>query len=191
MMIVDDSMIARAVLSRMIESDDDFEIAAVAGTAEDAIEALHAVSVDIILLDLEMPGAGGLNSIPLIIAAAGGARIMIVSSLADEGAEQTVAALALDTEPSIVDASHVEHAKPEPDLLLLAAHQLEVEPARCWYVGDSTWDMVAAAAAGMIPIGVTAGAGVDERALRDAGAAVVVGTLIDLAQSLAVPHGSG
>jgi two-component system chemotaxis response regulator CheB len=95
MMIVDDSMIARAVLSRMIESDDDFEIVAVAGTAEDAIEALHAVNVDVILLDLEMPGAGGLKSIPRIIAAAGGARIMIVSSLADEGAEQTVAALAL------------------------------------------------------------------------------------------------
>jgi two-component system chemotaxis response regulator CheB len=95
MMIVDDSMIARAVLSRMIESDDDFEIVAVAGTAEDAIEALHAVSVDVILLDLEMPGAGGLKSIPRIIAAAGGARIMIVSSLADEGAEQTIAALAL------------------------------------------------------------------------------------------------
>lgn len=94
-MLVDDSMIARAVLSRMIESDDDFEIVGVAGTAEDAIEALHAVNVDVILLDLEMPGAGGLKSIPRIIAAAGGARIMIVSSLADEGAEQTVAALAL------------------------------------------------------------------------------------------------
>jgi two-component system chemotaxis response regulator CheB len=94
-MLVDDSMIARAVLSRMIEADDDFEIVAVAGTAEDAIEALNAVNVDVILLDLEMPGAGGLKSIPRIIAAAGGARIMIVSSLADEGAEQTVAALAL------------------------------------------------------------------------------------------------
>ena len=94
-MIVDDSMVARAVLSRMIESDHDFEIAAVAGTAEDAIEALHSVSVDVILLDLEMPGAGGLKSIPRIIAVAGGARIMIVSSLADEGAEETVAALAL------------------------------------------------------------------------------------------------
>ncbi len=41
-MIVDDSMIARAVLSRMIESDGAFEIAAVAGTAEDAIAALEA-----------------------------------------------------------------------------------------------------------------------------------------------------
>ena len=94
-MIVDDSMVARAILSRMVESDDAFEIAAVAGTAEDAIDALHAVSVDIILLDLEMPGAGGLKSIPRIIKAAAGAHVMIVSSLAEEGAEETVAALAL------------------------------------------------------------------------------------------------
>jgi two-component system chemotaxis response regulator CheB len=101
-MIVDDSTVARAVLSRMVESDPAFEILAVAGTAEDAIEALNQVRVDIIILDLEMPGAGGLKSIPRIIGAAAGAKIMIVSSLADEGAEQTVAALALgaaDTMP--------------------------------------------------------------------------------------------
>lgn len=102
LMVVDDSMIARAVLSRMIESDPAFEIVAVAGTAEDAVEALRQVEVDIILLDLEMPGAGGLRSMPQIIAAAAGARVMIVSSLAEEGAEQTVAALAMgaaDTMP--------------------------------------------------------------------------------------------
>ena len=91
LMIVDDSTVARAVLSRMIESDPAFEICAVAGTAEDAIEALDQVRVDIVILDLEMPGAGGLKSIPRIIAAAAGAKVMIVSSLA----EQTVAALAL------------------------------------------------------------------------------------------------
>lgn len=95
LMIVDDSMVARAVLSRMLEADGAFEIAAVAGTAEDAIDALGQVRVDIILLDLEMPGAGGLRSIPRIIEAARGARVMIVSSLAEEGAEETVAALAL------------------------------------------------------------------------------------------------
>ena len=94
-MIVDDSMVARAVLSRMIESDDELEICAVAGTAEDAIEALQAVRVDVIVLDLEMPGAGGLKSIPRILAAGAGARIMIVSSLAEEGAEETIAALGL------------------------------------------------------------------------------------------------
>ena len=95
LMIVDDSLVARSVLSRMIESDDLFEIAAIAGPAEDAIDALQSVRVDTILLDLEMPGAGGLRSIPRILDNACGAHIMIVSSLAEEGAEETVAALAL------------------------------------------------------------------------------------------------
>lgn len=93
-MLVDDSAIARAVLARMIEADPAFEIAAVAGTAEDAIDALQSVQVDTVVLDLQMPGAGGLILIPEILEAANGARVMIVSSLADEGAEQTIAALA-------------------------------------------------------------------------------------------------
>ena len=95
LMVVDDSMVARAVLTRMLEADGGFEIVAVAGTAEDCIDALAQIRVDIILLDLEMPGAGGLKSIPGILAATHGAKVMIVSSLAEEGAEETVAALAL------------------------------------------------------------------------------------------------
>jgi two-component system, chemotaxis family, protein-glutamate methylesterase/glutaminase len=94
-MIVDDSMVARAVLSRMIDADGNFEIAAIAGTAEDAVEALGQVMVDIVLLDLEMPGVGGLRGLPRILEAAKGAKVLIVSSLAEEGAEETVAALAL------------------------------------------------------------------------------------------------
>ena len=95
LMIVDDSVVARAVLSRMIESDPGFEISAVAASAEEAIDLLDRCRVDAVILDLEMPGAGGLKSIPRIIAAAAGAKVMIVSSLAEDGAEQTVAALAL------------------------------------------------------------------------------------------------
>jgi two-component system, chemotaxis family, protein-glutamate methylesterase/glutaminase len=95
LMIVDDSMVARAVLSRMIDADGNFEIAAIAGTAEDAIEALGQVMVDIVLLDLEMPGVGGLKALPRILQAAKGAKVLIVSSLAEDGAEETVAALAL------------------------------------------------------------------------------------------------
>ena len=96
----------------------------------------------------------------------------------------SVAALGLAREPTIVDASHVEHAKPEPDLLLLAAKQLGVEPARCWYIGDSTWDMTAAVAAGMVAIGVTTGAAVDAATLQGAAAAVVVETLTELIEPL-------
>jgi HAD superfamily hydrolase (TIGR01509 family) len=110
----------------------------------------------------------------------------IATSSRKDQVQTSVKALGLDSEPSIVDASHVEHAKPEPDLLLRAAEELDVDPGRCWYVGDSTWDMVAAVAAGMLPIGVTAGAAVDEQALRGAGAAAVVKTLHEIADALRV-----
>ena len=108
----------------------------------------------------------------------------IATSSRKDQVQASVRALGLEDEPTIVDASHVEHAKPEPDLLLRAAEELDVEPGRCWYVGDATWDMVAAVAAGMIPIGVTAGAAVDDQALRGAGAAAVAGTLNEIADAL-------
>jgi HAD superfamily hydrolase (TIGR01509 family) len=104
----------------------------------------------------------------------------IATSSRKEQVTTSVTALGLPGEPTIVDASHVKHAKPEPDLLLLAAKQLGVDPAACWYIGDSTWDMVSAVAAGMIAVGVMAGSAVDAATLQGAGAAAVVRTLADL-----------
>jgi HAD superfamily hydrolase (TIGR01509 family) len=104
----------------------------------------------------------------------------IATSSRREQVAASIAALELPAEPRIVDGSHVEHAKPAPDLLLLGARELGIAPDACWYIGDSTWDMRAAVAAGMVPIGVLAGAAVDEAALRDAGASVVLATLHDL-----------
>ena len=94
--------------------------------------------------------------------------------------ERSVRALDLEREPRIIDGSHVANAKPAPDLLLHAARELGTSPGAAWYVGDSTWDMLAARAAGMHAIGVLAGAAVDADALRDAGAHRVVRTLADL-----------
>jgi HAD superfamily hydrolase (TIGR01509 family) len=113
-----------------------------------------------------------------------GVRWAIATSSRKDQVRTSVEALGLEAEPTIVDASHVKHAKPEPDLLLLAAEQLGIEPAACWYIGDSTWDMVSAVAAGMIAIGVTAGSAVDEATLSGAGAAAVVGTLNEIAATI-------
>lgn len=104
----------------------------------------------------------------------------IATSSRAEQVAASLAALQLDDQPRIVDGSAVRHAKPAPDLLLHAARRLDVAPERCWYVGDSTWDMRAAVAAGMAPIGVVAGAAVGAHALREAGARVVLDTLHDL-----------
>lgn len=161
LMIVDDSMIARAVLSRMIDADGSFEIAGVAGTAEDAIEALGQMVVDIVLLDLEMPGLGGLKSIPRILDAAKGAKVLIVSSLAEDGAEQTVAALALgaaDTLPKpgasrfngrfsevllgkLRDLGYAERAAPRTNAIAPPAHLLRSQsdqPLKLLAIGAST-----------------------------------------------------
>lgn len=108
----------------------------------------------------------------------------IATSSRKEQVAGSVTSLALAREPMIVDASHVKHAKPEPDLLLLAARLLEVEPAHCWYLGDSTWDMVSAVAAGMIAIGVTAGSAVNAGTLKAAGAVAVVRVLDDIAAAI-------
>jgi HAD superfamily hydrolase (TIGR01509 family) len=109
-----------------------------------------------------------------------GVRWAIATSSRAEQVARSVAALALNSEPRIVDGSRVENAKPAPDLLLLAARELRADPAATSYVGDSTWDMAAAAAAGMVGIGVLAGAAVDADALRGAGARLVVETLEQL-----------
>jgi HAD superfamily hydrolase (TIGR01509 family) len=108
----------------------------------------------------------------------------IATSSRREQVATSVRALGLKSEPTIIDGSQVEHAKPEPDLLLLAARQLGVDPGRCWYVGDSTWDMVSAVTAGMLAVGVTAGSAVSAEGLRSAGARAVVPTLDALAAVL-------
>jgi HAD superfamily hydrolase (TIGR01509 family) len=115
---------------------------------------------------------------------AAGIRWAIATSSRKDQVATSVAALGLPREPTIVDASHVEHAKPEPDLLLYAARELGVEPSLCWYVGDSTWDMASAVAAGMIPVGVLAGSAVSAESLAGAGAAVVIDDLGALARAV-------
>jgi HAD superfamily hydrolase (TIGR01509 family) len=110
-------------------------------------------------------------------------RWAIATSSRREQVKASVDALRLSKPPTIVDGSHVEHAKPAPDLLLQTGERLGAAPRDCWYVGDSTWDMQATRAAEMIGIGVTTGA-VDERALLEAGASVALSNLEELTAEL-------
>jgi phosphoglycolate phosphatase len=162
------------------------EIAALAGMAldEDRAEAVDRRSGEIYeRLNGSPAPLPGVRELVAAIERRGLPWAIATSSRKDQ-VTSSVAALGLATEPTIVDASHVKHAKPEPDLLLRAAEELDVDPAACWYVGDSTWDMVSAVAAGMIAIGVTAGSAVDQPTLEGAGAAAVVATLEELAAAL-------
>jgi HAD superfamily hydrolase (TIGR01509 family) len=124
------------------------------------------------------PLPGGSELIAAIEAA--GIPWVIATSSRKEQVTGSVAALGLAASPTVVDGSHVEHAKPAPDLLLLAASRLGAAPDACWAIGDSTWDMRAAVAGGMKAIGVTAGSAVGAAELEEAGASLVMGTLGEL-----------
>jgi HAD superfamily hydrolase (TIGR01509 family) len=95
----------------------------------------------------------------------------------------SVAALGLIQPPVIVDGLAVRRAKPEPDLLLAAAAALGTAPDGCWCVGDSRWDVQAAIAAHMVPVGVTTGSATAEE-LRADGALAVVDRLDRLVDAL-------
>lgn len=94
-MIVDDSLTVRTVLSRIISSDPAMTIVATAGSAESALLQLAKSPADVILLDLEMPGMGGLEALPRILERARDAQVLVVSSLTRDGAEHTLAALSM------------------------------------------------------------------------------------------------
>lgn len=101
-MIVDDSLTVRTVFSRMIEGDPLLTLATTASNAERAIAILKSMPVDVVLLDLEMPGMGGLEALPRILETAKDAQVLVVSSLTEDGAEHTMAALSMgaaDTMP--------------------------------------------------------------------------------------------
>jgi HAD superfamily hydrolase (TIGR01509 family) len=93
----------------------------------------------------------------------------IATSSRPDQVRASIEALGLARRPTVTDGSHVRHSKPAPDLLLAAAEQAGMTPRTTWYVGDSRWDMLAAVAAGMVPLGVATGA-TDEASLRESGA---------------------
>lgn len=111
-LIIDDSAVARASLSRMIEGVDTLRLEAAVDGAARAITALNEVHVDVILLDLEMPGWSGLAALPELLVAGRGAKILVVSSTARSGAEATLRALAAGAADTLAkpEAGHLNQA---------------------------------------------------------------------------------
>jgi HAD superfamily hydrolase (TIGR01509 family) len=161
------------------------EVAAAAGASltEDEIAALDrragAIFSELNEVPVPLPGVRDL----LVALAEGPLPVIIATSSLGAQVTASVDALDLPERAIVVDGEHVAHAKPAPDLLLLAAERVGVPPAACWYVGDATWDFLACVAAGMIGIGVPTGA-VGAQALLEAGAVVAIDGLDELADEL-------
>ncbi len=83
-----------------------------------------------------------------------------------------------DAREHIFSASEVEHSKPAPDVYLLAARTMGVEPSRCAVVEDSPTGATAGVAAGMTVFGYAARNDAD--ALRAAGVRTIFNDMREL-----------
>jgi HAD superfamily hydrolase (TIGR01509 family) len=122
----------------------------------------------------------------------GGARELL-DALADRGHEVVLATSApqheleilldvLDVGPdvdAVTSSEDVGSAKPDPDIIEVALQKADVSADRAILVGDATWDVKAAARAGVPTIGVLSG-GYSAAELRDAGAVAVYDDVADL-----------
>ncbi|PKI92775.1 HAD family hydrolase [Actinomycetales bacterium SN12] len=114
-----------------------------------------------------------------------GTRVVLATSAPQEEVDRQLEVL--DAEQwidAITTAEDVETAKPEPDVFAVAIERAGVPAERCVAIGDARWDMIAAAKAGVVAVGVETG-GTDGGVLTEAGAVSVhqgVQEIVDLLQ---------
>ncbi len=93
-MVVDDSALVRRIASDILSADPEITVVATAAQAEFALPKLEKEKPDVITLDMEMPGMGGLEAIRRIMATRP-TPIIVLSAHARQGAELTLQALDL------------------------------------------------------------------------------------------------
>ncbi|HEU5419829.1 MAG TPA: HAD family hydrolase [Streptosporangiaceae bacterium] len=122
-----------------------------------------------------LPGAAEL----LATLTARGVRWAIATSGRRATAQHALELLGLAPGAPMITRDVVAHAKPDPDLFLAAAALLDADPASCYVVGDSVWDLLAARRAGAIGVGLMSG-GYGREELERAGAYRVYSDPADL-----------
>ena len=80
LLLVDDHSLFRESLSRLLDSEPDFEVVANCGTTAEAVEAFSAKPVDLLLLDYDLGEDNGLNFIQKARAAGYVGRIFVITA---------------------------------------------------------------------------------------------------------------
>ncbi|MGE0488678.1 MAG: response regulator [Vulcanimicrobiota bacterium] len=83
LLIVDDHDLVRSGLRGTIELEDDFEVVGEAASGEEALARLEAGPVDVVLMDVMMPGMGGIAACREV---GSRARVLMLTSSSDDEA---------------------------------------------------------------------------------------------------------
>ncbi len=94
-MIVDDSVVVRGVVNRIIQSDSELQVVASAADGRIAMQKLENCAVDVVLLDIEMPNMNGFETLKAIRKLQPKLPVIMFSSLTTRGAKATIDAMML------------------------------------------------------------------------------------------------
>jgi two-component system, chemotaxis family, protein-glutamate methylesterase/glutaminase len=94
-MVVDDSVVVRGLVSRWVEEDPELEAVARHANGKLAVEDVVRSAPDVVVLDIEMPVMDGLTALPLLLAGRPELKVLVVSTLTKRNAEISFKALTL------------------------------------------------------------------------------------------------
>jgi DNA-binding NarL/FixJ family response regulator len=83
-LLVDDHAVLRSGLKALLSLEPDLDVVAEASTGEEAIQRIQHLHPDVVVMDLDMPGMGGLEATRQIAATESGTRVLVLTSQAEE-----------------------------------------------------------------------------------------------------------
>jgi two-component system chemotaxis response regulator CheB len=92
-LVVDDAVVARRVISDILNDEDDFEVVGTAPNGQLGLTKVSRLHPDIVTLDIDMPELDGMQTLAAIRADFPGVRVIMVSNHTKRGAAVTVDAL--------------------------------------------------------------------------------------------------
>lgn len=94
-MLVDDSVVIRGMISRWLNAEPDMVVAASLRTGLEAVNQVERINPDIAVLDIEMPELDGISALPQLLAKKRNLIVIMASTLTRRNAEISFKALSL------------------------------------------------------------------------------------------------